>query len=112
MFGISFTHLIILAVIVLIVVGPEQLPDMARNIARMLNEWRRATSDIQSSLVNDFRDKMPRQDAPFQPGPEVEPEPQPDANLHHEHSQLELSLDEVGTADAPVKVDDDGDKKS
>ncbi len=57
MFGLSFTHLIILAVLALVVLGPEQLPEMARTIARLLNEWKRATSDIQTSLSNTLRDE-------------------------------------------------------
>lgn len=56
MFGLSFTHLIILAIIVLVFIGPEQLPQVARTFARLLNEWKRASSDIQSSLTQTLRD--------------------------------------------------------
>ena len=58
MFGLSFTHLIILAIIVLIFIGPEQLPQVARTFARLLNEWKRASSDIQSSLTQSLRDDL------------------------------------------------------
>jgi TatA/E family protein of Tat protein translocase len=56
MFGLSFTHLILLAVIVLIFIGPEQLPEVARTLARLVNEWKRASSDLQSSLTNTIRE--------------------------------------------------------
>lgn len=50
MFNIGFTELIILAVIGLLVVGPEQLPDLARKIAKILNELRRAKDEIMAPL--------------------------------------------------------------
>ena len=58
MFGLSFTHLILLAIIVLVFIGPEQLPEVARTFARLLNEWKRASSDIQSSLTNTFKEDL------------------------------------------------------
>ena len=36
MFGLSFTHLILLAIIALVVLGPEQLPEVARTVARSI----------------------------------------------------------------------------
>lgn len=60
MFGLSFTHLVLLAIIALVVLGPEQLPEVARTIARLLNEWKRATSDIQTSLTRTFNDDLNR----------------------------------------------------
>jgi sec-independent protein translocase protein TatB len=58
MFGLSFVHLVLLAIIVLVFIGPEQLPDVARTFARLLNEWKRASSDIQSSLTNTFKEDL------------------------------------------------------
>jgi sec-independent protein translocase protein TatA len=58
MFGLSFPHLILLAIIVLVFIGPEQLPEVARTFARMLNEWKRASSDLQNSLTNTIKDDL------------------------------------------------------
>ena len=58
MFGLSFTHLVLLAVLALVFLGPEQLPEVARTIARLLNEWKRATGDIQSHLTSTLRDDL------------------------------------------------------
>ncbi len=46
MFNLGFTHIILLGVIALIVVGPEQLPDLAKKLAHMLNDLRRAKDEI------------------------------------------------------------------
>jgi len=58
MFGLSFTHLILLAIIMLVFIGPEQLPEVARTFARLLNEWKRASSEIQGSLTNTFKEDL------------------------------------------------------
>jgi sec-independent protein translocase protein TatB len=50
MFNIGFTELIILGVIALLVIGPEQLPDMARRLAKLLNELKRAKEEIMSPV--------------------------------------------------------------
>lgn len=70
MFGLSFTHLVLLAVIALIFLGPEQLPEVARTIARLLNEWKRATGEIQSSLTRSIKDDITPQ-PPTPPPPAV-----------------------------------------
>src|ERR1700722_5749743 len=92
MFGLSFTHLVLLAIIVLVFIGPEQLPEVARTFARLLNEWKRATSDIQSSLTNSLKNALggrmsrpppPQEQPPTAPqvqaseGEFVKPEPPP-----------------------------------
>ncbi len=46
MFNIGFTELIILGVIALLVIGPEQLPDLARRLGKILNELKRAKDEI------------------------------------------------------------------
>lgn len=50
MFNIGFSELLILAVIGLIVLGPEQLPDIARKLAKMLNELKRAKDEMMSPV--------------------------------------------------------------
>jgi sec-independent protein translocase protein TatB len=51
MFNLGFTHLLILGVIALVVIGPEQLPEMARKFAKLLNELRRAKDDIMAPMT-------------------------------------------------------------
>lgn len=51
MFNLGFTELLLLGVIALIFIGPNQLPEVARTVGRLLNEWKRATSDFQSTLT-------------------------------------------------------------
>lgn len=62
MFNLGFTELLLLGVIALIFIGPQQLPELARTLGRLLNEFKRASSDFQSSmtstLTDDFSDRV------------------------------------------------------
>lgn len=56
MFNMGFTELLLLGAIALIFIGPKQLPEIARVIARMINELKRATGDIGSTILDVRRD--------------------------------------------------------
>jgi TatA/E family protein of Tat protein translocase len=51
MFGLSFGELILLGAIGLIILGPKQLPEVARMIGRTLNELKRAGGELTNVLV-------------------------------------------------------------
>lgn len=51
--------MILLGVIALVVIGPKQLPEVARSVARLLNELKRATGDLTETLM-DVRDTAQR----------------------------------------------------
>ncbi len=55
MFDIGFSELLLLGAIALIFIGPKQLPEVARGIARFINELKRATGDLGS--VMDLHDQ-------------------------------------------------------
>ncbi len=50
MFGIGFPELIVILLLVIIVVGPEQLPDVVRKGMAFLREARRHVSDIKAAV--------------------------------------------------------------
>lgn len=54
----GFSEMLIVAAIALIVIGPKQLPELARMAGRMLNEWKRATGELKSTLTTDIREDM------------------------------------------------------
>ena len=49
MFNMGFTEILVFGAIALLVIGPK-LPEVARVVGHMLNEFKRATGDITSSL--------------------------------------------------------------
>jgi TatA/E family protein of Tat protein translocase len=52
----SVAHLVIIFVVALIVFGPEKLPDLARNLGKVMGEFRRATGDLRSTFESHMRD--------------------------------------------------------
>jgi len=52
----SVPHLIVLFVVVLIVFGPEKLPELARTLGKMMGEFRRATGELRGTLEDHLRD--------------------------------------------------------
>lgn len=52
MFNLGFSEILIVGIIALIFIGPKELPDIARVIGRMLNELKRATGDLSTTLLN------------------------------------------------------------
>lgn len=55
----SLSHILIVAIVVLIVVPPEKLPELMRNLGRLISDIKRQTngifSDVKSDL-NEFKD--------------------------------------------------------
>lgn len=52
MFNLGLSEILIIGAIALIFIGPKELPEIAKVIGRMLNELRRATSDIHTTLLS------------------------------------------------------------
>lgn len=48
-------ELIIILVIALIVFGPRKLPDLGRSLGRSLSEFKRASSELRSTLEDEIR---------------------------------------------------------
>lgn len=64
MFGIGFPEMIVILVVALIVVGPDKLPELARSLAKGVNELRGAMNQIKESLneetqvINSVKDDL------------------------------------------------------
>lgn len=50
MFDIAFSEMLIIAVIALVVIGPEKLPKVARTIGHLLGKAQRYVSDVKSEI--------------------------------------------------------------
>ncbi|MDQ1277118.1 MAG: sec-independent protein translocase protein TatA [Thermodesulfobacteriota bacterium] len=70
MFGIGLPELLVIAVVALLVVGPDKLPGLAKSLGKGFQEFRRATDGVTESIkdtlkpeeikkdVNDFKDSL------------------------------------------------------
>lgn len=57
---LSMTHMIVVFVIVLIVFGPQKLPELARGLGKIMAEFRKASGDFKTAFEQEMRD-MERQ---------------------------------------------------
>jgi TatA/E family protein of Tat protein translocase len=53
---LSIPHLIVIFVVALVIFGPEKLPELARNLGKVMAEFRRHTSDLRSTFEGHLRE--------------------------------------------------------
>ena len=54
MFDISFTEIMVIAVVALVVVGPERLPKVARTLGHLLGRVRRYVSNVKNDIQREM----------------------------------------------------------
>jgi TatA/E family protein of Tat protein translocase len=52
---LSVPHLIIIFVVVLVVFGPQKLPELARNLGKLMAEFRKASTDFKMAFEEEMR---------------------------------------------------------
>jgi TatA/E family protein of Tat protein translocase len=69
-FNLGFSEMAVIFVVMLLVFGPQKLPELARNLGKSLAEFRRASNDLRRSIMEaDAPAPPPR--APQGPADEV-----------------------------------------
>lgn len=86
MFGIGGGELVLILLVVLLAVGPDQMPKMLKTVGRGMREVRKATRELQSSVGvdellrdDDLRDPLGMKKKPVAPKPVATPTPKPAA---------------------------------
>jgi sec-independent protein translocase protein TatB len=52
----SIPHMIVIFVVVLVVFGPQKLPELARGLGKLMAEFRKASTDFRSAFEQEMRD--------------------------------------------------------
>ncbi|MCC6809983.1 MAG: twin-arginine translocase TatA/TatE family subunit [Deltaproteobacteria bacterium] len=76
MFGLGVWEIAVIAVVALLVLGPDKLPSAAKSLGKALRDFRRAGDDIKQQMMGDV-------DEPVRPPPKIavqKPEGQVDAS--------------------------------
>ncbi len=109
MFGLSFTEVIIIAVLALILLGPDQLPTAARTAGKWMREFRRATEDlkdqIETELTLDERKARPSLVPPVPAAQVPPPAGPPPAATAENVPGLEAALAEPPQPEAPLAAE-------
>ena len=73
---IGMPELIIILVIALIIFGPRKLPELGKSLGRSLNEFKKASTDLQNTLEQEIKieeqkdQARARQEQPTTPNPD------------------------------------------
>ena len=55
MFGLGFTEILLIAIVALLFIGPDKLPETLRNIAKTFGKIKRALDDTKSTIEQELR---------------------------------------------------------
>lgn len=70
---IGMPELVIIFVIALIIFGPRKLPELGKSLGRSLNEFKRASNELKSTLEDEIRVEEQRSATPAAPKPTPTP---------------------------------------
>jgi len=53
---LSIPHMIVIFVVILVVFGPQKLPELARSFGKLMAEFRKASNDFKNAFEEEMRD--------------------------------------------------------
>ena len=59
MFGLGGSEMLVILIIVLLIFGPSQLPNLARGLGQAMREFRKAQREMNDELTRDDRSPAP-----------------------------------------------------
>ena len=87
MFGVSLPELIVVFVVMLVVLGPEKLPEVARAFGKIMAEFRKHSNELRREFYNsvytpsnELRTRINTEVQQLRSVSNIEPAPQPSAS--------------------------------
>jgi TatA/E family protein of Tat protein translocase len=96
--SVSGGEWIVLLAVILIVMGPERLPEMARKLGRWTETFRRAADEFKRQIMTMDQEVHPQEPAPHDPYTDYDHGNGEDPSMHPETDD---SKDAVPSSDAP-----------
>lgn len=107
MFGIGSTELLIIAVVALLVIGPQKLPQVMRTLGKGLAEFKRMSSDVKHTLDAEI-DRAEREERKQKVKKEMFPEGEKASNAETKEPADAESVVEVEVEAPPAPDEGDG----
>ncbi len=108
MFGLSFGEIVIIAILALLLLGPDKLPEAAKTLGKGLRDLRRATDDLKDQVEREIYSEDGKKVArpalvpPVPTGPVPGPAGPPPAATSENVPGLEAALAEPPGAEPPA----------
>jgi TatA/E family protein of Tat protein translocase len=101
MFNLGFSEIIIIGVLALILIGPKQLPEVAKVMGRLIKDFKQATKDLSGGLLDVKEElKKPMQES-FEAIAKIEDE------LYKQHGTIIEEFDELAEKTQKIKLTDE-----
>ncbi|HYQ81459.1 MAG TPA: twin-arginine translocase TatA/TatE family subunit [Anaeromyxobacteraceae bacterium] len=100
MFGLGFGEILIILVLALILLGPQRLPDVAKQLGRGLRDFKKATDDLRGQ----FERELYSEDRPKPKPALVQPPAAPPVPAQPPGSVPSATADNVSGLEAAVAV--------
>ena len=98
--NVGFPELIVIFVVALLVFGPKRLPELGRSLGRGLSEFRRASSELKSSIEREIQAAEVEQVLAEKPGAPKPSTEKPSADK----PSAETASAETPAAETPTEV--------
>lgn len=116
MFGFGLPELVVIAIVALLFIGPDKLPETAKKISKGIREFRKTTRDLQKTIdedtelggaVRDLKSALRGDDfRPYRPPPHIKETPgekKPDHEDDEDVARDPAASDDNETLDAPAE---------
>lgn len=101
MFNLGFSEIIIIGVLALILIGPKQLPEVAKVMGRLLKEFKQATKDLSGGLLDVKEElKKPVQES-FEAITQIENE------IYKQHGTIIEEFEEIAEKTQKIELTDE-----
>ncbi len=101
---IGFGELLVVLVVVMLVIGPDKLPEFARKIGKALGEFRHATEDVSAELKENVLDPLDEAAAPIREA--IEPIEEIKSSVNQNVREMQRNLGSVGRVSSRKKADE------
>lgn len=101
MFNLGFSEIIIIGVLALILIGPKQLPEVAKVMGRLLKEFKQATQDLSGGLL-DMKEELKK---PMQES--LEAITQLESEIYKQHGTISNELNELVEQTEKIELTDE-----